>query len=764
MNARPYQRSFGGGVISPELRGRFDLLKYQTGLAEAVNMQILPSGAVQNRAGFQHVAEALIPDQKSRLIPFIYDQNTSYILELSDTTARVHTNGATVLEAAKTITAFTIANPAAFTSAGHGYATGDWVYSLYAAQASLHQRYFKVVFIDSNTFSLLDLWGVQVSTLGMTYAAGMTTARVYEFFHPYPTAALPELTYSQKGNQLIVAHPTYGMYAISRTSPTTFSSAIVQTTPGFLPVTTVTATAGGPGGGTPLDYKYAITVVDPDGIESAPIFSGTVNRDLTVAGNYNEISTDVLSSDKVCRVYRQLISNGASVGIAGYVGSFVPGTASKFRDYNIAPDFASGLPDELSTMPQTTDNAPAAVCHYDSRLIWGGTNAHPLRIVGTNTGSPTYAVVTHSPTRADDLIVADVISKQANRIKHLVPLDDLIAFTAGGEFKIFSTQGAMTNETIAAKPQSYVGANDVQPVVSNTSILYVSSKGAHIREMKFSWQQQAYEPSDISVMVPHFFDDYQITDLTLTRSPIPSLWAVRSDGKLLSMTYQPEHEIKAWTLHESDGAFESVCAVPEGSTDALYVLIRRTINGQTKRYLERLHTRALTHSFESFFVDSGLKYNGAPTNSISGLYHLEGRTVSILSNGAVQPPAVVVGGSVTFPDAGGAVQAGLPIESYINTLPLRTEAMAASAGAFSNIGRAHARVHKSASFKVGSTKAGARQVPLRTSEPYGSPPNLFTGEVDVGVGSVWGSDESLWVVQSDPLPLTVLSLGLELEH
>ena len=118
--------------------------------------------------------------------------------------------------------------------------------------------------------------------------------------------------------------------------------------------------------------------------------------------------------------------------------------------------------------------------------------------------------------------------------------------------------------------------------------------------MAYNWQSNAYTSIDISIMAPHLFNGYTLSDMAYCRAPVPTLWCVRSDGALLGMTYVPEQQVYGWHQHTTSGAFESVCVVSEGSEDVLYAVVRRTINGRSVRYIERLQSRLFTAQEDAF--------------------------------------------------------------------------------------------------------------------------------------------------------------------
>jgi hypothetical protein len=99
------------------------------------------------------------------------------------------------------------------------------------------------------------------------------------------------------------------------------------------------------------------------------------------------------------------------------------------------------------------------------------------------------------------------------------------------------------------------------------------------------------------------------------------VWLVRSDGVLLCLTYNREQEVIGWSQHRTDGLFESVCTVPEGTVNAVYVTVRRTVNGTERVYVERMADRQFTDQRDAFFVDSGLTFDG---RVVSGTQTLTG--------------------------------------------------------------------------------------------------------------------------------------------
>jgi hypothetical protein len=307
------------------------------------------------------------------------------------------------------------------------------------------------------------------------------------------------------------------------------------------------------------------------------------------------------------------------------------------------------------------------------------------------------------------------------------------------------------------KPQSYIGANNAQPVVVNNNVIYAAARGGHLREMAFNWQAGGYLTGDLSLRAPHLVDGFDIVDMAFSKAPYPIVWMVSSSGKLLGLTYVPEQQIGAWHWHDTDGVFESICVVAEGNEDVLYALVRRTINGVQKRYIERMRPRAWATQADAFHVDAGLTYTGAPATVISGLGHLEGKTVSILADGAVHRQLVVTGGTITLDNAASKVHVGLPITQTCR--PCRSLGDAGFRSGHEEerqqglpAGEGLRRISLRAQSRC------ARRAKIRTTEPYGSPPRLQTGRSRSSTKQHGPTDAQTCIRQSDPLPLTVVAL------
>lgn len=849
---RTLARSFAGGEIAPELYGRLDLDKFQTGLALCRNFIPLPYGPVQNRPGFRYVNEVKDSTKAVRLIPFQFSVDETVVLEFGDQYIRFHTNGGTVLETAKNITGIT--QPAGVvTSNAHGFSNGDWVYlSGIGGMTQLNGRFAVVSDSAANTFRLKDFAGAYITTGSYgAYTSGGTAARVYEVATDYLEAELFDLHYVQSNDVLTLTHPNHPPAELRRTGAASYTLAAIAFEPEVDSPTAVSVAATGTGA---VSYAYGVSALSEDGLHESPMvamsntgatytitnvvyvfgsFGGAVKHGprITLSTSAGLVNGDFVSisgivgtgwvsdlNGKTFRVYREaanvyrlLTASGGSVGISaagvytsggtmnksavtnnlatagnyntltwtpaagatrynvykmddngnlyGYIGTT---SGETFKDDNITPDLGK-TPPEYGTPFQASGEYPSTVTYFDQRRCFAATDAAPQTCWMTKAGTERN-FATSIPTVDDDAISFKIASREQNRIRHMVALGDLILLTAGGEWRIFTGNGdPLTPSTLQARPQSYVGASNVQPVTTSASAIYIQAQGNRVRELLYADNggPGAYKSEDMSVLVPHLMDGYRIVDMAYSRGPTPIVWAVRDDGKLLGNTYLPEQRVRAWHQHDTAGSFESVACVVEGDEDVLYVVVQREIDGRDVRYIERLDTMLFTSAADCFHVDCGATYSGASTSTISGLWHLEGETVSVLGNGAVFPRATVTNGSVTLDQAVTKAQIGLPITADLQTLPLTIEASAYGQGFAKNVVKVWMRVLRSGGIFAGSTFDLLREFKQRTTEPYGSPPSLVTDEIEIPLTGAWTANGQVVVRQSDPLPLTIQNMTLE---
>ena len=735
-------RSFAGGEVTPEMYGRLDLVKHQTGVALCRNFQVLPHGPLARRPGFRFIAEVKDSTQAARLVPFQFSATQTAILEMGDEMVRMQVNGSSLLEASRAITS--IVGSTVTMTLSHSWSTGDDVY--------IGTRFHRITVTGADTFTTADRWGAA------TTASGTTASRVYTLATPYQAADVFALRYAQDSDILTLAHPSYAARDLARLGATNWTLTSISFAPSVAVPTGlgVVATVGTPGNQNP--QSYTVTRVETDGVtESLPAAPVSTTNNLTVSGNYNTVTCNSTSGLR----YNFYKLRG---GAYGFIGQVVAGGATvSIVDDNVQADTLKTPPENIYTLNTGAGDYPSAVTYHEQRRWFAGTTNEPQVIWATRNATQTN-LTSSVPSQDDDGLKFRVAARQQNAIQHLVPLQDLAVLTVGGEFRIYADNApAITPTSLTPKVQGFSGSNTVQPAVTSGSILYVQNQGSHIREMAYKWENNAFVSIDISIMAPHLFDGYTVVDMAYSRMPVPTLWVVRSDGVLLGMTYVPEQQVYAWHQHNTSGFFESTAVVAEGSEDVLYVVVRRTINGRSVRYIERLQSRIFVDQEDAFYVDSGLTYDGAPVSSLSGLWHLEGQTVQILADGAVHPTRVVTAGAITLDSAYSVVHVGLGYVSDAMTLPAAFDGVPAAAqGRTKNINGVAMRVTQTSVVKAGPTFDDLVENDTRAvSDDYDSPPALRTAELRFDMAPGWNSDGSICVRQDLPLPLTLLSMAVD---
>jgi hypothetical protein len=408
---------------------------------------------------------------------------------------------------------------------------------------------------------------------------------------------------------------------------------------------------------------------------------------------------------------------------------------------------------------------PQCVTYFEQRRVFAATTTEPQGIWMTRTGTDSdfsYSI----PVRDDDRVSFKIASRERHEICHLVPLNRLLVFTEAGEWMVTSVNSdAITPESVQLKSQSFVGSNMVQPLIVNNTVLYAAARGGHIRELGYNYNAGGYVTGDVSIRAAHLFDSYEVIDGAFSKAPYPIGWFVSSSGKLLGLTYVPDQQIGAWHEHTTDGAFESVAAVAEDKIDAVYCVVRRQINGATHRFIERMGEREKDNDADAFFVDCGGTYSGQPTKTISGLTWLEGKTVSVLADGAEMNQKVVKDGKITLDAEASVVQVGLPIDAEICTLPVTIPMKDGSDGGSvtKNVNSVFMRVYRSSGIFIGPEDGEAVEFRQRTTEDPGSPPDPVTGGVDIDLQPEWSDSGAVSVKQKSPLPLTILSIAANMQ-
>lgn len=486
------------------------------------------------------------------------------------------------------------------------------------------------------------------------------------------------------------------------------------------------------------------------------VWMTTFSNNLSVAGSKNTISWDAIPEASYYKIYKATTGGGSY----GYIGRT---TSTSFIDNHITPDTAKTAPEAESAF-STAGDYPKCCTYFEQRRILAATENDPQTVWMTQTGTETN-LLSSVPSQDSDSIRFRIRARDHNSIQHIVPMNDLIILTSAGEWRGYAPNGdPITPDSLVIRSQSFSGCNSATPALTAGSMIFAQYGGWFLRELSYSWESQTYNSKDITAMAPHLFESDTVKDMAFQRVPVPVLWVVMESGILVSCTYMPEHKVIAFAKHNTSGGFfEAVCTLPEAGEDSVYVVVRRTdSNGQTVRMIERLETmRQLSDVADSVQVDCALTYSGEPTDSVSGLWHLEGKSVSIMADGAVHPRQTVVNGAINLEFPASKIAIGLPITCTAKTMPLAFEVEDGAVSNVKNINRVWMRVKRTNGLHVGPDADSLIDTTMRTNEPFGTPVAPFTGVLEVPLLPSWGSDGSIILYQDDPLPAMIMSISYE---
>ncbi len=756
---RAYQPSFTGGELSPSLHARVDLAKYQVGLKKALNVFLHPHGGVSNRAGFEFCGEVKTSANATRIVGFEFNNDQTYILEFGNLYMRVWKNGAQVLSAGLP---YEIVTP---------FVTADLTDLVFTQEAD-------VVFITHRNYAPRKLsrfaddnWTLTTPTFAPTISPPtQVRARDEDFAHinvTSVTAANPAavnatahgLTTGQKftftevgaeGTDLlgtiytvtVVNANQFTLNGVNRTALAAAGACVGNRV--FASSTTV--------------YKYKVSAVSAaTGEESvASTAIGYTGNDLAIAGQVNVISWNTVVGAERYNVYKD------DGGVYGYIGGT---TGLTFKDENITADLAD-TPQTAYNPFTGAGNYPACSTFVDQRLAFASSLNNPQAVWLSQVAN--YENFGFSrPRKASDGFEFRIRSRKVNEVRSMLQAKGLLLLTSGGEWIVSNGDGAgPTPESIVSSNQGYRGAAKVQPIEVGNTILLAQRLGAVIRDFSYEFAEDSFVGKDLTIMARHLFEYKTVKAWAYAQYPWSLVWVILSDGSCASLTYMKEHDVWGWSLHQTDGVFENVVVIPEDGEDTPYFIVRRKINGVEVRYIERLHSRGFEVIEDAFFVDSGLTYSGVAANVISGLDHLEGKTVVALADGNVVRDLVVTGGSITLPFEAKIAHIGLPFTSTVKTLDIdlgQVRGLGSVQGRMKSISEVTFRVERTRGVWVGAvdeTRESGKMIEFkqRAGEAWNEAIGLLTGDFRITTLPNWSTGGNVVVSQFDPLPMTILAI------
>lgn len=731
--ASPAQVSFNSGELSRALDARTDYAKYSSGCSIMENFIPTVQGPARRRGGTRFISEVKDSANKCWLQRFEFSVDQAYILEFGPLYIRFYTWDTTTLVRGR---------------------------------------------LESPPGT-----PVEVAT---PYQAA-------DLFNPDGTC---RLRFAQSGDFLYITHPNYQPQILKRTSPTSFTLSLFTPEWGPFkdvdPANTVTVYAGTETGFTTLTASSPIfsagMVGTPFYLESKNTASITAwePAKAIVAGNRRRSDAKVYEAlnSATTGAVKPVHDTGAKydgdTGVlwdfrdCGYgyvmVTSYVSPTVVNVTVVQRLPQDCVGVANATTRWAfaawSTIEGWPSDVAFFRERL-WMGRNYTLWSSVSA--GFDDFSRLNFGSVTDDMAITLTIASGTLNKIQWMIADKELIVGTAGTEFVIgeYSNGSPIAPGNVRVRPQSNYGSRAIVPAQAGSSVLFVQRAGLKCREITYD-EVAGYSSSDTTVDAEHITQS-GLVDFDFAQEPDPLVWGVRADGKLACLTWNTEQRVRGWHRHIIGGSIgggsvggfvESVATMPaaEGDRNEVWLIVRRVINGVTRRYVEYMDRAFRDGDAQSrqFYVDCGLVYSGAPATVISGLGHLEGQTVDILANGAPHPQRVVTAGQVTLQAAYPVVAIGLPAPCKLRTM--RMEAGAADGTAQGKTKRMHKMVFRF--LQTGGGKYGPDDEHMDyflfgQGTPMNQPVPLYTGDKVVDWPKGYDTDAYVQYFSDQPMAVTL---------
>jgi hypothetical protein len=362
----------------------------------------------------------------------------------------------------------------------------------------------------------------------------------------------------------------------------------------------------------------------------------------------------------------------------------------------------------------------------------------------------------------DDAVNVTLNTDRVNIIEWLASEKRLIAGTAGENFTIYSgfTNEPITPSNIQADPESSYGASSVPPEKIGSLLYYMDSDNRRLREFSYGFDIDRYRSINKSILSDHITGT-GIVEMAFQQSPYGILYCVREDGGLATYTREVDQQIEGWTEQLTDGLYESVAVIPVEGYDEVWFIVQRTINGETKRYVEYQQNpyQAAENDLEDqILMHSSLTYDGSPTQLVTGLEHLEGETVYALCDG-VEVEGVVTNGQLPLPAAYSKVHVGIEAVAKAKILPPEAaSAIGTAQGLMKRISEVLVSVFRTARLRAGEEDGNMEEV-LRDSGGE-ILETLQTDDFTVPGTLGWDKKSELYFEVDGAMPCTILLLVL----
>ena len=727
--------SFTAGELSPRMEGRTDFQKYFSAGTIIENFVVQPHGPVSRRPGSYFVSEVKNSADETRLIPFSFSTTQTYILEFGNLYIRFYKDQGQILD---TGSPYEIVSP---------YSSSELIDIKFAQSADImylchpshptrklsrtgHTAWTIVnvefkdgPFLDEN-FTTTSMTASAITGTVTITASAVTGINDGSGFVSTDVGRLIQVGQNNGNAKITVINSTTQVTAI-----VSDSQPLATTTPGKLG----------------KDISASDTTIPVDGADSFPT-SGTViieDEYITYSGKTGEDLTGATRA------------TSGTAAVAHKIGTSVYNNA-----ITSTKEWSLGYFSDTTSYPKT-------VSFFEQRLVFAGSVTSPQTIWFSKSGD--YENFSAGIVD-DDAMIYTLASNQVNAIQSIKSTRTLIVMTTGGEFTVSSGTGtdAVTPTNVNIRKQSTYGSAGVDAISIGNATVFLQRAKRKLRELAYNFDSDSYVAPDLCILAEHIsysgikYMDYQ-------QEPFSIVWCVREDGKLIGLTYNRLQDVVAWHGHSLGGTNAKVKSIAvidnDGTEDEVWLIVERTINGSTKKYIEYLTPYDFNSDLETFhYLDSGLSYSGASTVNISGLGHLEGETVSIIVNGATHPDKVVSSGAITLDRTATKVKVGLGYASTLQTMRLDQGYKGTDQTKTKRIYDVAIRFYETVGAKVGPNETNLEEIPFRdSSASMSAAVPLYSGDKEIEFPSDYGTDGFVLVKQEQALPMTILAIYPRLE-
>jgi len=716
---RRVQLSFGRGEVGETVRSRADLSQHAVGLAKCVNQVPTVQAITVRRPGTAYIRDAYDHAKQSLLVPFVYSSGDAYVLEFADNVMRVFRDGGIVLDGGQP---FELATPyAADELDGLRWAqTADTVWIVHPDHPPKILKRF-----GHTNWTISDV----------SFRNGPLAKR------------------NENGNATVRASATTGAITIDGNA-TNFSPNLVgrimridlidyATIPTWVGNTTYNqgdevevngrvyeAATGGQAGTNAPRHSDGQVLSHPNGIVWRYKHSGYGFVRVT-----SRVSATQLGAVVLTELPKQVTPAGS------YTWKFY--------------------------LPAWQEGYPSAIAFHEQRMWLANSKNAPATVWASQIDDFDNM---EAGTEDDQAIVWPLLSEseRVNSVHSMVSGGIFFLGTAGEEFVATASgrEAPLTPSSLTIKPRTDEGSAPEPALFADGHPLYISGDRRTLHHFVYSFEIDNYVADDLAEFNPEIAGE-GFKRVVFQRGRWRVVWCITTDGKLRSLTLRRRQQLYAWARHELTNAFiESIAVIPstDGREQELWLAIRREINGETKRYIEKMTQLSDFVGREdatgAWFLDSAIEYNGSETSVLSGLDHLEGETVTVFSSGRVLQQGVVSGGQVQLQEPVTHALVGYGYQSELKTLPLRS--IQDTSGAGRPVRPARVTVDLLASAGVEVAGSGAQPEPVLNMAavgPMSSAVPLMTTSKTVGSRGSWNTDGMVSVIQSEPLPMTTLGIA-----